>query len=364
MQIVLNEVEAAESARLSKLAATLHGRQFVLIWHPLTFDGLAMGAALYGYLKSAVVVTVPTTGTISREGSHTDKIVVLAAPLGTKAVSRFGANVFNVTFGRVGQLMSGMAAKLGVEVIGPAARHCAMFVYSDARTIGQEVWATAVSAALPHVPTMGGAVSGSVGLNGESREDGVVFVLLKSDTIITPLTAHPFTLGQTRTVVTKVASDRRQILELDGMPAVPRFLSLIGQDDDCLEGTPDDVGCAIDTHLGWMVGDSLVIRGVRGRIGAALELDAAVQLGNVLRLLRREPMLSKTLSQQVSTAIAAHPREVSEIWAASCGRFAQVAPIAAALALVGVTSCSTETQISGPVNNTLSLSGLLWGADD
>ena len=364
MNFALAAADMKNKENVCQLADRLNGRQFVLLWHPIDFDGLSLGAQLHERLVDSTVVTVPTTSTISRTGVHSDKIMCLAAPKETQATGRMGASIYSLTFDRVSSMVCSMKNELGLHYPKLDGEHVALFVYSDARTVGHEVWATSVSTAAAGVPVMGGAVNGTIGLNGKSREGGTVIVGVKTTRTLAQLVAHPFALSESRTVVTKVSANRRIVEELDGQPAVSRFLELTGQEDKDLSGTPEQVAMAIDTHLGWVVGDALVIRGVCGRRGSGLELNASVQNGLVLRLLRRERKVSESLASQVTTAVRSHARDVSEIWSASCSRFAQIAPIADALTQERFVSCSTVTQISGPVSNTTSLSGIVWGADD
>ena len=85
MNFALAAADMKNKENVCQLADRLNGRQFVLLWHPIDFDGLSLGAQLHERLVDSTVVTVPTTSTISRTGVHSDKIMCLAAPKETQA---------------------------------------------------------------------------------------------------------------------------------------------------------------------------------------------------------------------------------------------------------------------------------------
>ena len=190
MNLLLTTKDMKTEEGVRQLVGKLDGRQFVLLWHPPTFDGLSLGAKLHAQLQGRTVVTVPTPSTISSGGAHTDKFVCLAAPVDTQAAARIGASIYSLTFDRVAGMICSMTKELGLDHTKLDCEHVALFVYSDARTVGHEVWATAVSAAASGVPVMGGAVHGAIGLNGKSREGGTVIVGIKTTRTLSQLVSH------------------------------------------------------------------------------------------------------------------------------------------------------------------------------
>jgi hypothetical protein len=186
-------------------------------------------------------------------------------------------------------------------------------------------------------------------------------MLIESAGPIASFLVHPYRLTPTRTIVTGVQPRRRLVDELDGRPAVHRYLDLSGHGMAELDGEPAEVLGRLGVHLGWLVGGHVVLRPVLGRRGTSLLVGGAVEHGAVLRIMHREDDPASVVVAGIRRAISTLPTACEGVWGSLCSAYLgepEVERLTASLPMLGA---ATVGQLYGPIHTSHAISGLVWG---
>lgn len=240
-------------------------------------------------------------------------------------------------------------------------RHVA-FSLVDGSCGQEEAFCIASAAAAHDIPFVGGSASTDmltdrksvVWAGGEALSDAGVVVVLESSRPLAVVTSAHLEPTGLRTVVT--ASRGRVIEELDGQPAGARVRALVAQ----LGGTLDPERPSQYSFARFVDGVPYV-RSIHRLDGPRIHMATAVELGDVLRLMRPGDLIARTrddlaaAARQVGGEIAGMVAFscVSRHWeAAALGRDRELAELYASYPTVGLQTAGEQTGML-LVNHTL-----------
>jgi hypothetical protein len=240
-------------------------------------------------------------------------------------------------------------------------RHVA-FSLVDGSCGHEEAFCIASAAAAHDIPFIGGSASTEqmtdrksvVWAGGEALSDAGVVVVLESSRPLAVITSAHLEPTGLRTVVT--ASRGRVIEELDGQPAGARVRALVAQ----LGGTLD-ADWPSQYSFARFVDGVPYVRVIRQIEGPRIHMATAVELGDVLRLMRPGDLIARTrddlaaAARQVGGDIAGLIAFscIARHWeAAALGRERELAELYASYPTVGLQSAGEQTGML-LVNHTL-----------
>lgn len=211
----------------------------VLVFGPKG-DGLAaLADGLAPHLPpDCVLAGCSSAGEIGPGGYASDKVVALGFP-----ARHFRAEAIvleRLSALPVAEWMAGLR-RMQRDFDADPARSVFGLLLADGLAGQEDVLVSALDAALPHVPVIGGSAGdgldfGSTWLlsGGRVHRDAAIFLLVETDLALHQITLAHFRPTETRVVVTAARPDRRRILELNAEPAAREYARLTGIAEDAL----------------------------------------------------------------------------------------------------------------------------------
>jgi hypothetical protein len=363
----LTGLSAIEPGAMGSVAdVTVEDNGFVLVAHTSGVDGGAWARALIRLHPSASVASIPVLLPASADEPEAEQLMVLTVPAGIACAVRSFPSVARVTWPRAAAMVASLARDVGTTAEALDPRRDAHLVLTS-HLGGVDLVVAALASSPPGLGLVGGTGLGpAVTLGGGVCSDGAAVVLMRGEQRpVRTVRSHPYHLTETRVVVT--AMEGGLVTGLDGQPALERFASLAGVSHEFLAQPSDVVLGGLQVQLGWFLAGHLVIRPVRGvGDGGGLEVGGVVDVGAVLRLLRRAEDPLETMLSRLRLELEALPHPVRGGWVFACHGLLQppyAARFEAGLAELGLVGLGTDAQQWGPVSTCQTLSGVVWGGD-
>ncbi|HEU0029600.1 MAG TPA: FIST N-terminal domain-containing protein [Kofleriaceae bacterium] len=185
-----------------------------------------------------------------------------------------------------------MALGLSTETLDPS-RHVGI-TFVDGRSGHEEAFCIGSAAAAPQIRFVGGCAAIDINTpgktyvwaHGEVMSDAGIVVLLQSALPCYAVTSSHLVPTELKTVVT--AASGRNILELDGRPALARLTELVAKLGDTLD-RPQPSHC-----FARYIEGTPYVRSIMGFEGDQLRLASAVEVGHVLRIMRPGDLIGQT----------------------------------------------------------------------
>jgi hypothetical protein len=294
--------DTLEAVREVVEALRPHDPSVVIAFVGLGHDPRVVATALAEGFPTARTLGCTSAGEIGPAGFTEGGLAAFALRRPARAAVEWFDDLATVPLDAVGQTVARLATQLGASPTRLSADRHLFVSLVDGVTSAGELLVAAVADTAPGVPLVGGSAGERIDRVEETWTfaDGVaapgsgVLALLEPGVPFRAFALHHFALGDDRLVVTRARPDVHLVDELNGWPAVREYARVAGVDEAALRSGAIQTG-ALDTHLGFRVGEGVALRAVIGIRGEALLVGGAVEDGMVLRAARpRAPLLEAT----------------------------------------------------------------------
>lgn len=283
------------AAAVGEVVAALrpHDPTVVMAFVGFGHDPRQVAAELAEAFPGARTFGCTSSGEIGPAGLTEGGLAAFAMTGAARAAVLWFDDLASLELDGVGRAVARLADQLG-EVPSSLSPDRHLFVsLVDGVTSAGELMVAAVGDAAPGLPLVGGSAGEQVDrleqtwtfADGVAAPGSGVLALLSPGVPFRVFALHHFDDGRERLVVTRARPDVHLIDELNGWPAVREYARVAGVSEAELRAGGVQTG-ALDTHLGFRVGDEVFLRGVVGVRGDALVLGGAVEEGMVLRATR------------------------------------------------------------------------------
>jgi len=284
---------------VAQLAEELGSPGLLLVFASYQVPTHKLAAALARKFPHSLIVGCTASGEIGSAGVVEGSVVAQAfyAPA-VRAGVGIARDLRSQNLWASREAVTAAAGSLGrtPESLDPR-RHVAITLF-DGRSSVAEGFCLATAATAPQIQFVGGACSDLIGAEPRTRtfvgedvmESGGVVVLLETELPFQVVACHHLEATAIRVVVTGADPECRLLHELDGKPALSRYRDLVAG----LGGTISDTTSTAVFPFARSVGGKAYVRSVYDLEGSALRMASAVEVGQVLRLMRTGDLVGST----------------------------------------------------------------------